>query len=116
MAQRSNPALSKPVNRKDEGAAHSIKARSFALQQRPYTLAQTKLLSLSFFACDTVADHTFLFARYTTDIIDNARRTGSWKQVRTYRLPQKVRRRSLNPAASSQNAACPVLAIKWICA
>jgi hypothetical protein len=36
-------------------------ARSFVLQQRPYTLAQTNL-SVSFFACDTAADHTFLFA------------------------------------------------------
>src|SRR5437899_2803100 len=36
-------------------------ARSFVLQQRPYTFAQTNL-SVSFFACDTAADHTFLFA------------------------------------------------------
>src|SRR3989442_16012308 len=37
-------------------------ARSFVLQQRPYTFAQTNL-SVSFFACDTAADHTFLFAK-----------------------------------------------------
>src|SRR2546429_6838398 len=37
-------------------------ARSFVLQQRPYTFAQTNL-SVSFFACDTAADHTFLFGR-----------------------------------------------------
>jgi hypothetical protein len=33
------------------------------LQQRPNTFAQT-ILSLSFFACDEAADHTFRFARY----------------------------------------------------
>jgi hypothetical protein len=32
------------------------------LQQRPNTFAQT-ILSLSFFACDEAADHTFRFAR-----------------------------------------------------
>src|ERR1035441_1488197 len=32
------------------------------LQRRPNTFAQT-ILSLSFFACDKAADHTFLFAR-----------------------------------------------------
>ena len=53
MAQRSNPALSKPgignglsqdclVNG-EESAAHSILARSDLLQQRPYTFAQTTL-------------------------------------------------------------------------
>jgi hypothetical protein len=31
------------------------------LQRRPNTFAQT-ILSLSFFACDKAADHTFLFA------------------------------------------------------
>jgi len=31
------------------------------LQQRPNTFAQTNL-SLSFFACDKAADHTFRFA------------------------------------------------------
>ena len=31
------------------------------LQQRPNTFAQT-ILSLSFFACDKAADHTFRFA------------------------------------------------------
>ena len=35
------------------------------LQQRPYTFAQTNL-SLSFFACNKAADHTFWFARDTT--------------------------------------------------
>jgi hypothetical protein len=30
------------------------------LQRRPITFAQT-ILSLSFFACDKAADHTFLF-------------------------------------------------------
>jgi len=34
------------------------------LQQRPNTFAQT-ILSLSFFACDKAADHTFLFARHS---------------------------------------------------
>ena len=33
------------------------------LQQRPNTFAQT-ILSLSFFACDKAADHTFRFADY----------------------------------------------------
>jgi hypothetical protein len=33
------------------------------LQLRPNTFAQT-ILSLSFFACDKAADHTFLFARH----------------------------------------------------
>ncbi len=32
------------------------------LQRRPNTFAQT-ILSLSFFACDKAADHTFRFAR-----------------------------------------------------
>jgi hypothetical protein len=32
------------------------------LQRRPNTFAQT-ILSLSFFACDKAADHTFWFAR-----------------------------------------------------
>ena len=36
-------------------------ARSSALQQRPNTFAQTNL-SLSFFACDKAADHTFRVA------------------------------------------------------
>ena len=36
------------------------------LQQRPNTFAQTNL-SLSFFACDKAADHTFRF-------VDNTRR------------------------------------------
>jgi hypothetical protein len=34
------------------------------LQRRPNTFAQT-ILSLSFFACDKAADHTFRFADYT---------------------------------------------------
>lgn len=34
------------------------------LQQRPYTFAQANL-SLSFFACDTAADHTFRIANYS---------------------------------------------------
>jgi hypothetical protein len=33
------------------------------LQRRPNTFAQT-ILSLSFFACDKAADHTFRLARY----------------------------------------------------
>ena len=33
------------------------------LQQRPNTFAQT-ILSLSFFACDKAADHTFRLARH----------------------------------------------------
>lgn len=39
-------------------------------------------------------------------------RAGRWAHglVVTYRPSQKVRRRSLKPAASSQNAACPVFA------
>src|SRR5712664_3971158 len=52
MAQRSNPALSKPVIGRslsrlnnyyngEKSAAHSILARSDSLQQRPYTFAQT---------------------------------------------------------------------------
>jgi hypothetical protein len=38
-------------------------ARSLVLQRRPNTFAQT-ILSLSFFACDKAADHTFRFARH----------------------------------------------------
>jgi hypothetical protein len=34
------------------------------LQPRPHTFAQTNL-SLSFFACDTAADHTFQLARHS---------------------------------------------------
>ena len=45
-------------------------ARSFVLQQRPYTFAQTNL-SVSFFACDTAADHTFLFADQPPNIISS---------------------------------------------
>ncbi len=37
------------------------------LQLRPNTFAQT-ILSLSFFACDKAADHTFRFARDTPKI------------------------------------------------
>jgi hypothetical protein len=37
------------------------------LQQRPNTFAQTNL-SLSFFACDKAADHTFRFARHPGSI------------------------------------------------
>ena len=70
MAQRSNPALSKPelgrslpdcLTKWEKSAAHSILARSEPLQQRPYTFAQTNL-SLSLFACDKAADHTFRVA------------------------------------------------------
>ena len=45
------------VTKKDEGAAHSIQARSSLLQQRPDTFAQTNSV-ISFFACKTAADHT----------------------------------------------------------
>jgi hypothetical protein len=38
------------------------------LQQRPNTFAQT-ILSLSFFACDNTADHTYRLARDTTGTI-----------------------------------------------
>ncbi|MGI8961425.1 MAG: hypothetical protein ACR2IV_17020 [Bryobacteraceae bacterium] len=44
----------------EEGAAHSILARSVSLQQRPYTLAQINL-SLHF-RCNKAADHTFQVA------------------------------------------------------
>jgi hypothetical protein len=73
MTQRSNPALSKPVNRKSLpmlpnqiGRARSAlhQGQELVLQQRPNTFAQT-ILSLSFFACDETADHTFWFARYS---------------------------------------------------
>jgi len=37
------------------------------LQRRPNTLAQT-ILSLSFFACDKAADHTFRIARHSGTI------------------------------------------------
>jgi hypothetical protein len=37
------------------------------LQRRPNTFAQT-ILSLSFFACDKAADHTFLFADHPSRI------------------------------------------------
>src|SRR5579864_310773 len=46
----------------EESAAHSILARSDQLQQRPNTFAQTNL-SISLFACDKAADHTFRVAR-----------------------------------------------------
>jgi hypothetical protein len=39
------------------------------LQRRPNTFAQT-ILSLSFFACDKAADHTFRFARHPPKIRD----------------------------------------------
>src|SRR2546421_8544746 len=45
----------------EESAAHSIMARSDQLQQRPNTFAHTNL-SLSLFACDKAADHTFRVA------------------------------------------------------
>jgi hypothetical protein len=57
MAQRSIPALPKPVpenafkgsvTKKDGGAAHSIQARSSLLQQRPDTFAQTYSVILIF--------------------------------------------------------------------
>ena len=44
--------------KKDEGAAHSIQARSSLLQQRPNTFAQTNSV-FSSFAWKTAADHTF---------------------------------------------------------
>jgi hypothetical protein len=43
------------------------------LQQRPNTFAQT-ILSLSFFACDKAADHTFRLARQPDE--DQVRRSG----------------------------------------
>ena len=46
------------VTKKDEGAAHSIQARSSLLQQRPNTFAQTNSV-FSSFAWKTAADHTF---------------------------------------------------------
>ena len=53
------------------------------LQQRPNTFAQT-ILSLSFFACDEAADHTFRFARptsggspYIRTVVRGANRTPS---------------------------------------
>ena len=46
-------------------------ARSLVLHRRPNTFAQTNL-SVSFFACDTAADHTFLFADNTTRIVASA--------------------------------------------
>jgi hypothetical protein len=67
MAQRSNPALLKPVTGRSlprlpsylgRGRSAFHQGQGFALQRRPYTFAQTHL-SLSFFACDTTADHTF---------------------------------------------------------
>src|SRR5260370_11456183 len=47
----------------EESAAHSILARSDSLQQRPYTFAQTNLVTSSLFACGDAADHTFRVAR-----------------------------------------------------
>jgi hypothetical protein len=44
------------------------------LQQRPNTFAQT-ILSLSFFACDKAADHTFPLARDSIRIIETPRYT-----------------------------------------
>jgi hypothetical protein len=46
------------------------------LQRRPNTFAQT-ILSLSFFACDKAADHTFRFAR------DTAQTFGTYLPVAT---------------------------------
>src|SRR6266850_171181 len=47
----------------EESAAHSILARSDSLQQRPYTFAQTNLVTSSLFACGDTADHTFRVSR-----------------------------------------------------
>jgi len=43
------------------------------LQRRPNTFAQT-ILSLSFFACDKAADHTFRFARNPSAITNELSR------------------------------------------
>jgi hypothetical protein len=52
------------LTKKDEGAAHSIQARSSLLQQRPDTFAQTNTPFPSF-ACKTAADHTFRLAGHS---------------------------------------------------
>jgi hypothetical protein len=45
------------VTKKDEGAAHPILARSLAPTKAEYICADN--VSLSLFACNTAADHTF---------------------------------------------------------
>ena len=54
-----------------------FKARSFVLQPRPNTFAQT-ILSLSFFACDKAADHTFLSARHSSAIVSPTTSSQTW--------------------------------------
>jgi len=70
ITQRSNPVLSKPVIRKSlPRLSNSVRRgrRAFNRRQKlgapakPYRFAQTNL-SLSFFACDKVANHTFRIA------------------------------------------------------
>jgi hypothetical protein len=60
------------------------------LQQRPNTFAQT-ILSLSFFACDVAADHTFRFARDTGGTFQtvslNFPEAEHWKCYRRFALP-----------------------------
>ena len=72
MTQRSNPALSEPVTGRSlrrlsnyMGTERSTfhHGQEQVLQRRPYTFAQTNL-SLSLFACDKAADHTFRLARH----------------------------------------------------
>ena len=60
----------------EESAAHSILARSDQLQQRPNTFAQTNL-SISLFACDKAADHTFRM----TNILELMAITALWERM-----------------------------------
>jgi hypothetical protein len=69
MAQRSNPGALQPRNRKKSYETALLMGKraqripswpGLSLQRRPYTFAQTNL-SLSLFACDKAADHTFRF-------------------------------------------------------
>jgi hypothetical protein len=65
----------------EESAAHSILAKSDLLPQRPYTFAQTNLVTSSLFACGDAADHTFRVARHPTRI---ARTVGKWSFCNHY--------------------------------
>jgi hypothetical protein len=47
------------------------------LQRRPNTFAQT-ILSLSFFACDKAADHTFRFERLLPEISNDLEVVRLW--------------------------------------
>ena len=76
------------------------------LQRRPNTFAQT-ILSLSFFACDKAADHTFLFACNPGIIGRNSKCPRMEHPVRHPSSTVELKRECILLNGNKENPRCP---------